>query len=66
MPDPALHIPDLPAGVALVPGAIEFLGCSTELHDEVARQVLRRGLASLLPPQADQGGLIVAHDDPSV
>src|SRR5215831_11256898 len=26
MPDPALHVADLPAGVALVPGAIELLG----------------------------------------
>src|SRR5436853_6943910 len=27
MPDAALHVPDLPSGVALVPGAVELLGC---------------------------------------
>src|SRR5262249_19868275 len=66
MPDLALHVSDLPAGVALVPGAIEFLSCPPELHDEVARQVLRLGLASFFAPQANQGGLVVAHDDPRV
>jgi hypothetical protein len=66
MLDSALHVADLPAGVALVPGAIELLGCSTELHDEVAREVLRLGLASFLPPKLNQGGLVVAHDDPGI
>ena len=56
----------LPAGIALVPGAIELLGCGPELHDEVAGQVLRLGLAPLLAPQADQGGFVAAHDDPGV
>ena len=37
-----------------------------ELHDEVAGQVLRLGLAPLLAPEADQGGFIAAHDDPGV
>jgi hypothetical protein len=31
MPDPTLHVADLPAGVALVPGAVELLGCPPEL-----------------------------------
>src|SRR5262249_8458248 len=66
MPDPALHVADRPAGVALIPGAIELLGRSPELHDEVAGQVLRLGLAPFFAPEPDQGGFIVAHDDPSV
>src|SRR5262245_16891510 len=66
MPDPALHVADLPTGVALIPGAIELLGGSPELHDEVTREVLRLGLASFLAPQADQGGLVAAHDDAGV
>ena len=37
-----------------------------KLHDEVAGQVLRLGLAALLAPKPDQGGLIAAHDDPGV
>ena len=45
---------------------IEGFGRHPELDDEVAGQVLRLGLAPLLAPQADQGGFIVAHDDPGV
>ena len=37
-----------------------------ELDDEVAGQVLRLDLAALFLPQPDQGGFIVAHDDPGV
>ena len=37
VPNPALDAGDVPAGVALVPGAIEFLGGGAELYDEVAR-----------------------------
>ena len=66
MPDPALHVADLPAGVALVPGAIELLGCSPELHDQIAGEIVSLDLASLLAPKPDQGGFIVAHDDPGI
>ena len=57
---------DPPAGIALVPGAVEVLGRGPELHDEVAGQVLRLGLAPFLAPEADQGGFVAAHDDPGV
>src|SRR2546430_2701583 len=66
MSHPALHVPDLSAGVALVPGAVEVLGCSPELHDEVAREILWLGLASFLAPEPDQGGFIAAHNDSGV
>ena len=66
MPDPALDVADLPVGVALVPGAVELLGCPPELHDEVAGQVLRLCLSSLLPPKPYERGFVVAHDDPGV
>ena len=33
---------------------------------QVGGQVLGLGLAALLPPEADQGGFVVAHDDPGV
>jgi hypothetical protein len=59
----ALDISDAPTSVALVPGAVEFLGGGPELHDEVAGQVLRFGLTSLLAPEADQGSFVIAHDD---
>ena len=54
------------AGVALVPAPVEVLGHGPELDDQVARQVLRLDLAALLAPEAQQGGLVVAHDDPGV
>ena len=66
MPDPALHVADLPAGVALVPRAIELLRSPPELHDEVAGQVLGLGFAPFLALQLNQGGLVAAHDDPGV
>ena len=66
MLDAALHVTDLPAGIAFVPGAIEVLGRRPELHDEIAGEVLRLGLAPFLAPEADQGGFIAAHDDPGV
>jgi hypothetical protein len=66
MPELALRVPDLPTGVALIPGAIELLGCSPELHDEVAGQVLRLGFTTFFPPEANQGDFISAHDDPGV
>ena len=45
---------------------IEGLGDDAELDDEVAGEVLRLGLAPLLPPEADQGRFIAAHDDSGV
>ena len=54
MPDPALHVADLPAGVALVPRAVELLGRPPELDDEVAGQVLGLGLAAFLAPKLNQ------------
>ena len=66
MLDPALDVGDAPAGIALVPGAVELLGRAAELHNEVAGQVLRLGFAAFLAPKADQGGFIAAHDDPGV
>src|SRR5262245_41298937 len=65
-----LHMPlrgDHPlAGVALVPGPIEVLGGASELHDEVAGQVLGLSFPAFLAPELDEGRLIVAHDDPGV
>jgi hypothetical protein len=53
-------------GVALVPKPVEWFGHHAELDDEVAGQVLRLDSAPFLVPEADEGGLIVAHDDPGV
>ena len=66
MPQPMLDAFDRLPGVALVPMPVEGFSHEPELDDEVAGQVLRLGLAPFLAPQADQGGFIVAHDDPGV
>ena len=52
--------------VFLVPVPVEVLGHGAELDQEVAGQVLGLDLAALFPPEADQGRLVVAHDDPGV
>ena len=45
---------------------VEVLGHGAELDDQVGREVLGLDLAALFPPQPEQGGLVVAHDDPGV
>ena len=57
VPNPALDVDDVLAGVALVPSPVEFSG-GPNLHDEVAGQVLRLGLAPFLLPKADQSRLV--------
>jgi hypothetical protein len=64
--DPRLYRRDRPPGVALVPDPIEVLGGEAELDDEVAGEILRAGLAALFLPQADQGLLVLPHDDPGI
>jgi hypothetical protein len=66
MRDPALHVGDRAAGVVFVPSSVEVLGGQAKLDDEVAGEVLRPDLAALLLPKADQGLLVLAHDDASV
>jgi hypothetical protein len=56
---------DLPS-IALVPKPIEILGDDAELHDQIARKVLRLSLAPFFPPEAQEGGLIRAHYDPGI
>jgi hypothetical protein len=64
MLDLPLDVGDAPAGIALVPGPVELLGCGPELNDQVAGQVLRLGLTAL--SELDQGRLVAAHDNPGV
>jgi hypothetical protein len=66
MAGPLLHICNDPPRVGLVPAPVKLLGSEAELDDEVAGQVLRLNLAALFSPQPQQGGLVIAHDDPGV
>ena len=51
MRDLVLDVGNAPAGIALVPEAIELLGGGPELDNKVARQVLSLGLAPFLLPE---------------
>ena len=66
MADLPLDVRDDLTGVGLVPAPVQLLGGRAELNDEVAGQVLWLNLAAFFPPQPQQGGLVVAHDDPGV
>jgi hypothetical protein len=57
---------DIPGLYCARPDPIERLGHQAELDDEVAGQVLGLGLAALFPPEAEQGGLVVPHDDAGI
>ena len=64
--DPPLHLLDGVTGVALIPAPVEVLGCGAELDDQAAGEVLGLNFAALLPPQPNEIGFVVAHDDPGV
>jgi hypothetical protein len=66
MPHPLLDVPDVVARVALIPGAVERLGGSPELHHEIAGEVLGVGLAAFLAPKAQQSSFILAHNDAGI
>jgi hypothetical protein len=66
MADPLLDIGDNPPSIGLVPAPVKLLGGEAELHNQVAGQVLRLNLAALFSPQPQEGGLVIAHDDPCV
>jgi hypothetical protein len=50
MPDLPLHIGKDLTTIGLVPASVQVLGREPELHDQVARQVLRLDFAPLFPP----------------
>jgi len=54
------------AAIAFEPVAVEGFGDHPELDDEVAGEVLRLGFAALFPPEAEEGGLVIAHDNAGV
>ena len=64
--NPPLHIGDELAGVSLKPAPVQLLGRIAELDDQVAGQVLGLDLAAFFPPEAVQGGFVVAHNDPGI
>ena len=63
---PALDVFDPCPVVALVPLPVQGFSREPELDDEIAGQVFRLGLAPFFAPEAEQSGLIAAHDNPGV
>ena len=66
MADPALDIFDDMPRRALIPLPVQVFSREPQLDDEIAGQVLRLGLAPFFAPEAEQSGLIGAHDDPDI
>src|SRR5262249_7973016 len=58
-----LNIRDHLAGIGLIPAPVQVFGRQAELDEEVAGQVLRLNLPSLLAPQPDQSDFVIPHDD---
>jgi hypothetical protein len=46
--------------------AVESFCREAKLNDEVAGEVLWLDLAAFLPPEAEEGGFVGAHDDAGV
>ena len=66
MPDLLLNVGDHLLGIGFIPAPIEVFGRDPELDDEVGGEVLGLDFTALLAPEAEQGGFIIAHDDPRV
>ena len=66
MADMRLHVRDHLSGIGLIPAAIEILCHCTKLHEKVAGQIRRFGLAALFAPEPKQRLFILAHDDPGI
>src|SRR5580704_16023366 len=66
MMDAPLYIRQHLPGIDLIPAPVQVLGSQAELDDEIARQVFRLDLAALFPPKAEEGSLVIAHDDTGV
>ena len=64
--DPSLDVSNGSHSVAFVPAPVQLLGGDAQLDDEIARQVLRLGLAALFVSEPDQRRLVGAHDDPGI
>jgi hypothetical protein len=66
MTNPALDIREYLASIGLIRASVQLLGRYPKLDYEIAREVLRLNFAPLFPPEAEEGGFIIAHDDPGV
>ena len=66
MLDLALDVCNHLAGIALEPASVKLFGGRPKLDDEVVGEILGFDLAALLAPEAEEGCLIVSHNDPGI
>jgi hypothetical protein len=66
MLDLPLDIRDELPSIRLVPTPVQLLSSQAELNDEVGGQVLWLDFSALFPPKAEQGRLVIAHDNAGV
>src|SRR5215469_18787346 len=66
MPDPLLHVDKYLSGIGLIPAPVQVLSRNAKLDDEIAREVFRLHLAALLPPEPEEGGFVVSHNNAGV
>jgi hypothetical protein len=62
----ALDVRDPVARVLFIPAPVEVFGDEAELDDQDARQIEIGDLTAFFAPQAMEGLLIFAHDDPGI
>jgi len=66
MPDPALDVLERSTGIALEPVPIERLGHNPQLDDQVFGEVFGFDFATFFPPEPDESGFVLAHDNPRI
>ena len=66
MADVLLALRDCLGCAALVPVPVQVLCGPAELDHQVFREILRLNLAPLFPPQPNEIGFILAHNDAGV
>jgi hypothetical protein len=66
MSDPPLHVCEHLTGIGLIPTPVQDLSGKPKLDDEIAREVLGLDFAAFFAPEPEEGGFIVAHNDPGV
>jgi hypothetical protein len=66
MSDVPLYVCKDLSRIGLVPAPVKVLGHNAKLNYEIAGQVFRLNLSTLPVPQTEEGGFIIAHDDPGI
>jgi len=66
MAAPLLNVRNCSARLGLIPTPVKLLCREAELHDEIVGEVPGFNFASFFPPQPQQRGFVLAHNNASV